>query len=300
MPSTLPFHAFVIDDDAEIRAALTELLETMGWTVSRFSLAREALKAVKSKTPDALVLDVQMPGMSGLEMLRELDQTNAPPVVLISAHGDIPMAVEAMQAGAYTFLEKPYDPRRLLAALTHAAEQHRLRQNTHRLQQRLASLTGLDAMVLGQSALTLNLRQNIIDVAQTDAAVLITGPTGAGKDLVARAIHQASQRSEQNFVTLNCATLTPERVDEMIFAPQNAEVLKKAAGGTLKTCRPQLPRANSAKTCSFALVCLKSTYRRLPTEKTTSPCCLNIFARNTQLPTAPKRPRSPKTTLAFC
>jgi FixJ family two-component response regulator len=99
------FHAFVIDDDAEIRASLCELLETVGWAVSRFSLAREALKAIKSAPPDALILDVQMPGMSGLELLGELQAIDGPPVVLISAHGDIPMAVEAMQAGAYTFLK---------------------------------------------------------------------------------------------------------------------------------------------------------------------------------------------------
>ncbi|WP_420863398.1 sigma-54-dependent transcriptional regulator [Algirhabdus cladophorae] len=233
MPSPQDFHAFVIDDDAEIRASLCELLETVGWTVSRFALAREALKAIKSNPPDAMVLDVQMPGMSGLELLAELRAVEAPPVILISAHGDIPMAVQAMQEGAYTFLEKPYDPRRLLSALTHAAEQHRLRQSATRLQSRLASLSGLDALLLGQTQQIDMLRKTIADVAQTDVPVLIQGETGVGKDLVATALHRASTRSEVPMVTLNCATLTPDRANELFFDPSEGSLIHKAKGGTL-------------------------------------------------------------------
>jgi len=232
-PSSTKFRAFVIDDDAEIRASLCELLETVGWTVNRFALAREALKAIKADPPDALVLDVQMPGMSGLELLAELKTIAGPPVVLISAHGDIPMAVQAMQEGAYTFLEKPYDPRRLLSALTHAAEQHQLRQSAARLQGRLASLSGLDALLLGQTPLMDQLRKTIADIAQTDAAVLIKGETGVGKDLVARALHKASTRSDQPMVTLNCATLTPEKANALFFDARSDESLHQAHGGTV-------------------------------------------------------------------
>lgn len=227
------FHAFVVDDDAEIRASLCELLETVGWRASRFSLAREALKSIKSDPPDALVLDVQMPGMSGLELLAELKAIDGPPVVLISAHGDIPMAVQAMQEGAYTFLEKPYDPRRLLSALTHAAEQRRLRQSAERLQGRLASLSGLDALILGQTEQMDHLRKTIVDVAQTDAPVLIRGETGVGKDLVATALHKASMRSEAPMITLNCATLTPERATALFFDTDADASIHKANGGTI-------------------------------------------------------------------
>ena len=229
MSNTPPFHAFVVDDDAEIRASLSELLKTVGWTVNRFSLAREALKAIKTSTPDALVLDVQMPGMSGLDLLKELQAIDGPPVVLISAHGDIPMAVEAIQAGAYTFLEKPYDPRRLLSALTHAAQQHRLRQSADRMQGRLASLSGLDALLLGRTPQMDQLRKTIVDVAQTDASVLIQGETGVGKDLVAHALHKASGRSDRPMVTLNCATLTATLLQEN--APLSP--LEQAKGGTI-------------------------------------------------------------------
>ena len=227
------FHAFVIDDDAEIRASLCEFLETVGWAVSRFSLAREALKAIKSAPPDALILDVQMPGMSGLELLGELQAIDGPPVVLISAHGDIPMAVEAMQAGAYTFLEKPYDPRRLLSVLTHAAEQHRLRQSAERLQNRLAGLSGLDALLLGQTPQMDRLRKTIVDVAQTDASVLIQGETGVGKDLVARALHKASTRSDKPLMALNCATLTPERATALFFEDGPDTPIANTRGGTV-------------------------------------------------------------------
>ena len=109
----------VIDDDREMRDSLSHLLAKAGWRVESLADATEAGQRIAGFQPDVILSDVRMPGLSGLDLLRSLNGTDAPPVVLISAHGDIPMAVEAMQDGAYSFLEKPFDPRRLLTALRH-------------------------------------------------------------------------------------------------------------------------------------------------------------------------------------
>jgi len=149
---------------------------------------------------------------------------SGPPIVLISAHGDIPMAVDAMNHGAYSFIEKPFDPKRLLLVLSHAAEQHQMRQSNHRLRARLQELSGLDRVLLGQTPQMHHLRDSIAMVALGDASVLATGETGTGKDLVARAIHDLSARCDGPFIAVNAAQMTAENLPH---------VARSAAGGTL-------------------------------------------------------------------
>ena len=156
-----PFSILVIDDDKSMRLSLVELLEAAGWRVTAVSRAAAGLERLAALEPDAILSDVRMPSMSGLDLLASLD-AEAPPLVLISAHGDIPMAVQAMQDGAYSFVEKPYEPRRLLAILRHAAEQRRMQQGNARLKARLFELSGLDRVLLGQSAPVVQLRQHIL------------------------------------------------------------------------------------------------------------------------------------------
>ena len=143
------FRILVIDDDRMMRSSLVDLMEAAGWTTKDLSRATEAARWLGQFNPDVILSDVRMPGMSGMELLQSLG--DAPPVVLISAHGDIPMAVDAMNFGAYSFVEKPYDPKRLLTILTHAAEQHQMRERNLRLRSRLHQLSGLDRVLVGQT-----------------------------------------------------------------------------------------------------------------------------------------------------
>ena len=160
--------------------------------------------------------------MSGIELLQSLK--NAPPIVLISAHGDIPMAVSAMNNGAYSFIEKPYEPKRLLTILEHAAQQHRMQESNQRLRDRLGQLAGLDRVLLGQTPAMQSLRGVIHLVADKDAAVLIRGQTGTGKDLVARALHDLSPQCSGPFIAVNAAQFS---------ADQLPKIVRSAANGTL-------------------------------------------------------------------
>ena len=218
------FHVLIIDDDKEMRQSLVHLLSRTGWQVSELSSAEKAEQKIADAMPDVILSDVRMPRRSGLDLLQNLQGQNAPPMVMISAHGDIPMAVEAIQDGAYSFLEKPFDPRRLLVILEHAAKQHRLQENTDRLRERLSAQAGLNRILLGETDVVKHLRDDIVDYAGLETNVMILGETGTGKELVANALHNLSARSDKPFVPINCATLNPARFDG-IFA--------KANGGTL-------------------------------------------------------------------
>ncbi|WP_380051980.1 sigma-54-dependent transcriptional regulator [Falsihalocynthiibacter sp. SS001] len=229
-----PYSVFILDDDREMRASLTDLLERSGWDARSFHNGKDALKAMADTPPDAIVSDVRMPAMSGIQVLAEVTKLNGPPVVLISAHGDIPMAVDAMQNGAYTFLEKPFDPRRLITALTHAAEQNRLAARAKRLSERLRDLSGLDRVLLGETEAIARLREDILDFADVEASVLVQGETGTGKELVARALHDLSRRAGAPFVALSCAALPAEHFEATLFGTTDQSgLLASAEGGSL-------------------------------------------------------------------
>ncbi|MBY8976904.1 sigma-54-dependent Fis family transcriptional regulator [Rhodobacteraceae bacterium NNCM2] len=203
-------HVFIVDDDMEMRNSLVDLLETAGWQATAFPRAAEALKHLPALLPDVILSDVRMPGMTGLEMLETLAGADVPPVVLISAHGDIPMAVAAMRSGAYSFVEKPYEPRRLLSILDHAAERHRMNGANQRLRDRLMRLSGLDRVLLGQSPAMARIREEVMDLADSPANILIRGETGTGKELVARALHDLGPNGQGPFAAVNAAALTPQ------------------------------------------------------------------------------------------
>ncbi|KIC31322.1 sigma-54-dependent transcriptional regulator [Leisingera sp. ANG-S5] len=234
MSSARPFSILVIDDDKAMRQSVAELLEAAGWQVTAAARAAAGQERLAEFQPDVILSDVRMPGMSGLDLLAALDPA-APPLVLISAHGDIPMAVKAMQDGAYSFVEKPYEPRRLLAILRHAAEQHRMQQSNARLKARLFALSGLDRVLLGQSAPVVQLRQDILDLAETGTTVLIEGETGTGKELVARALHDLGPNADAPFLALNCAALSPATFEAEMFGTGDGSGgrLLAASGGTL-------------------------------------------------------------------
>ncbi len=235
MSTEQSYSLLIVDDDKAMRQSLLALMEAAGWQAEAVPRADRALDALRESQPDVILSDVRMPGMSGLDLLAQLDTELAPPLVLISAHGDIPMAVEAMQAGAYSFVEKPYEPRRLLTILTHAAEQSRMRATNLRLKERLYALAGLDRVLLGETPAVTALREEVLDLAGLDGPVMILGETGTGKDLVARALHDLSARAGRPFVALNCAALNPDTFEADMFGVAGGAEgrLQAASGGTL-------------------------------------------------------------------
>ena len=229
------YRIIVIDDDREMRDSLSHLLTAAKWHVDTLARAEDVTKRLGDAAPDAILCDVRMPGMTGLDLLRSLSGATAPPVVLISAHGDIPMAVEAMRDGAYSFLEKPFDPRRLLTVLRHAADQHRLTLDAARLKSRLARLSGLDRVLLGDTESIRSLREDVLDLSGTDAAVMLLGDTGTGKELVARALHDLSPRAAGPFEAINCAAIPVDHFEAAIFGVDGGAqgTLARADTGTL-------------------------------------------------------------------
>ncbi len=204
------YRVLIIDDDKMMRNSLVDLLEAAGWTAKALARANDVERWISQFQPDVILSDVRMPGKTGMELVEELK--SAPPIVLISAHGDIPMAVEAMNLGAYSFLEKSYEPKRLLLVLSHAAEQHQMRKSNQRLKNRLAELSGLNRVILGQTPEMLRLRDLVTMVAVSETAVLIHGETGTGKDLTARALHDLSSRCDGPYIAVNAAQLTAEQL----------------------------------------------------------------------------------------
>ncbi len=211
-------HVFIVDDDREMRDSLTQYLEKSGCVAEAFSSALDALNCVQTRRPNVLVTDVRMPGMSGLDLLNKLGSVdNLLPVLLITAHGDVPMAVEAMRSGAFDFIEKPFQPARLLDSIERAAEFGRLRGENFNLRERLRRLSGLNAVLIGESPEMLRLREDVEDAANTDASVLILGETGTGKELVARALHDLSVRCGKPFVPVNCSAIPDELFESEMF-----------------------------------------------------------------------------------
>ncbi len=229
------YRVLVVDDDREMRQSLVHLLGKAGLEVDSLADAHNVMVKVNAMLPDVILSDVTMPGRSGLDLLSEITQVDGPPVVLISAHGDIPMAVKAIQDGAYSFLEKPFDPRRLLTILDHAAEKRRLTADTQRLRERLSNLSGLDRILLGDSPALADVRSQVLDYSPTNANVMILGETGTGKELVARALHDLSNRANGPFIAVNCAALTVERFEAQFFGEKDHTLglLRQVDTGTL-------------------------------------------------------------------
>src|SRR5689334_18192747 len=203
-----------IDDDDEVRRANAQSLELAGLEVQAFASAEDAQLAFSSQFPGVVVTDVRLPGIDGLRLLRQLMELDPDlPVILITGHGDIPMAVEAMQEGAYDFFEKPYSPERLIESVLRAAEKRRLVLENRALRIELAQNQGDDPLLLGRSAAMETLRETLAGIAEIDVDVLVVGETGSGKEAAAAAIHRWSQRQTGRFVTLNCSA-TPEATAE--------------------------------------------------------------------------------------
>ena len=204
---------YVVDDDVSVRNGLNNLLRSAGFTVQTFSSAREFLANARPDVPSCLLLDVQLPGLSGLDLQQELAKGGIQiPIIFITGHGDIPMSVRAMKAGALEFLTKPVNDEDLLDAIQQAiARDHRARQ-----QQGDSGQPNFEEIVGTSAALKAALKQVEV-VAPTESTVLILGETGTGKELIARAIHTISSRSSRAFVKLNCAAIPSGLLESELF-----------------------------------------------------------------------------------
>ncbi len=203
------FPVFLVEDDAAVRKGCEQALSIADIPVRAFADAEKLLAALATATPALVVSDVRLPGRDGLTLLRELRQYDRElPVLLMTGHGDVAMAVEAMREGAYDFIEKPFPSERLVAAVRSALEKRALLRENRQLRERLGSAS----QIIGQSPAMQQVRQLVGTLAPTGVDILINGETGCGKEVVARAIHDASGRRGP-FVAINCGAL-PETVFE--------------------------------------------------------------------------------------
>ncbi|SHN19324.1 two-component system, NtrC family, C4-dicarboxylate transport response regulator DctD [Pseudomonas asturiensis] len=212
----------VVDDEAPIRQAVEQWLTLSGFTVQVFARAEECLAHLPEHFPGVVLTDVRMPGMSGLDLLARLQGLDKDlPVILLTGHGDVPMAVEAMREGAYDFLEKPFSPETLISNLRRALEKRQLVLENRRLHEQADARTRLDATLLGMSPSLQTLRRHVLELSQLSVNVIIRGETGSGKELVARCLHDFGPRASKPFVALNCAAIPEHLFEAELFGHES-------------------------------------------------------------------------------
>ncbi|HWD31976.1 MAG TPA: sigma-54 dependent transcriptional regulator [Pseudomonas sp.] len=212
----------VVDDEASIRTAVEQWLSLSGFSVQLFSRAEDCLNQLPEHFPGVILSDVRMPGMDGLALLEQLQTRDADlPVILLTGHGDVPMAVDAMRNGAYDFLEKPFSPESLLGSLRRALEKRQLVLENRRLHEQADLKARLELNLLGMSQGMQQLRRQVLDLASLPVNVLIRGETGSGKEQVARCLHDFGPRAGKAFVALNCAAIPETLFEAELFGHES-------------------------------------------------------------------------------
>ena len=234
----------LIDDDPHLRLALSQTLDLAGLRVLALDSAQGVAARLDRDWPGVVVSDIRMPGLDGLQLLAQIQERDPQlPVLLITGHGDVPLAVQAMRAGAYDFLEKPFASEHLLDSVRRALDLRRLVLDNRSLRLALADRQQLEVRLLGRSPVMQRLREQIAALAATSADVLILGETGAGKEVVARALHDLSARRDGPFVAINAGALAESVVESELFgheagaftgaAKRRIGKFEHANGGTL-------------------------------------------------------------------
>ena len=222
-----------VDDEASMREAVTQWLELAGFDLVAHDNAAAALDHLNRDFRGALVTDLKMEGMDGLALLRRSQEVDPElPVVVITGHGDVETAVEAMRLGAYDFIEKPFAPERLLEIVRHASEKRQLVLENRRLRRAVNEQT-LAARIIGNSRAAEALRSSVAELAGTDVSVILCGETGTGKDLIARCLHDFGRRQKGNYVAINCAAVPETMVESEFFGAAS-----DAPGGAILGAEP--------------------------------------------------------------
>ena len=247
----------IVDDEQDMRQSISQWLSLSGFETETYASAEEALKAIGPDWPGVVVSDIKMPGMDGMAFLKKiLGLDSGLPVILITGHGDVPMAVEAMRIGAYDFLEKPFNPDRMTDLAKRATQARRMTLDNRALRRELSDGSGIMKKLIGASAAMERLREDILDLGQADGHVLIDGETGTGKTLVAHALHAVGPRAGRKFVVVSCAAFAEEALAARIFGPvgEGAQLplVEEARGGTLVLEDVEsLPQALQARLLTF-------------------------------------------------
>ncbi len=228
----------IIDDESDMRGSIAQWLSLSGYDPISFDGAEAALKEIRADFPGVVVSDIRMPGMDGMALLRRLQSIDsALPVILITGHGDVALAVEAMRVGAYDFIEKPFDPERLADLVRRASVARRLALDNRNLRREMSDGTMLLRKLVGSSHVIEKLRETILDLAQADGHVMITGETGTGKALIGHALHACGPRKGRPYVYVNCAAQAPEELEKKLFGPgepgEDLPAIEASDGGTL-------------------------------------------------------------------
>jgi len=233
-----------IDDEKAIRQAVQQWLELSGLQVRTCASAQEALGLLDRDFPGVLISDVRMPDLDGPGLLEQVIALDPElPVIMVTGHGDVPMAVQALRQGAYDFIEKPFTPERLLDSVRRAQDKRRLVCENRQLREQFTRKGRIESTLLGVSRVMDNLRRQVLELAGTSVNVLIRGDTGSGKEQVARCLHDFSPRARKPFVALNCAAIPETIFESELFGHESGAFtgaqgkrigrIEHAHGGTL-------------------------------------------------------------------
>lgn len=228
----------IVDDERDIRELVSDILEDEGYATRLAGNSDDCMTAINTEPPALLILDIWLKDsrMDGIDILKTVKRDNPDvPVVIISGHGNIEIAVAAIKQGAYDFIEKPFNIDQLLVVIRRAMETSRLRRENNSLKRREVT----NAEMIGNSAAFRGLMSQLDKVTKSNGRVMLTGPAGSGKEVAARYIHSNSNRASAPFVSINCATIEPERVEEVLFGRETQErgvepgLLEEAHGGVI-------------------------------------------------------------------
>ncbi|WGT50646.1 sigma-54-dependent transcriptional regulator [Thioclava nitratireducens] len=227
----------IVDDEEDMRQSVSQWLALSGFDAETYASAEDALKVIGPDWPGVVITDIRMPGMDGMAFLKRLMGIDSGlPVIMITGHGDVPMAVEAMRLGAMDFMEKPFSPDRMTELAKRATQARRTTLDNRALRRDLAEGEKVMGKLIGTSEPMERLREDILDLSQADGHVLIDGETGTGKTLVAHALHATGPRAGKKFVMVSCAALTEEALSAKLFGPVEEgglPLMEEARGGTL-------------------------------------------------------------------
>ena len=227
----------IVDDEMDMRQSVSQWLALSGYDTETYASAEEALSHLSPDYAGIVVTDIRMPKMDGMTFLKKITAMDSTlPVILVTGHGDVPLAVEAMRLGAFDFLEKPFDPDRMTEIAKRAAQNRRIALDSRALRRELSDGSGLVEKLIGTSGVMQRLREDLLDWGQADGHALIDGEIGTGKTLVAHALHAVGPRAGRKIIAFSCAAWSEDQLVTKLFGPTadgTLPLVEEARGGTL-------------------------------------------------------------------